>query len=135
MSTVTVTKVKEKPILKDKEADLQKITTSKNLDEVLENVKKLDNTCSFKKCKTNISNFAIDCKYCKGRFCPSHSLPEIHGCGEAVRKDEKEKFNHPYVKLNQENHEKAQTKLNMKLKQMQLERKAKQCSSGKGKKK
>ncbi|XP_045474814.1 DNA-binding protein SMUBP-2 [Harmonia axyridis] len=135
MSTITQTKTKEKPNLKNKESDLQKITASKNLDEVLENVKKLDNSCSYTKCKTSIANFAIDCKYCKGRFCPTHSLPEIHGCGEAVRKDEKEKFNHPYKKLDQENHQKAQTKLTMKLKQLQLERKAKPGNSSKGKKK
>lgn len=132
MSTVTINQTKAN--LKNKEADLQKITASKNLDEVLEKVKKLDNSCSFSKCKTSIANFAIDCKYCRGRFCPTHSLPEIHGCGEAVRKDEKEKFNHPYKKLNQENHEKAQTKLTMKLKQMQLQRKAKQGNPSKSKK-
>ncbi|KAK9873157.1 hypothetical protein WA026_021390 [Henosepilachna vigintioctopunctata] len=130
MSTSTSTKTKEKPKLK--ETELHKITSSsKDLDEILKNVKKIDNTCSFVKCKTSIANFAIDCKYCKGRFCPSHSLPEIHGCGEAVRRDEKDKFNHPYVKLNQEIHEKAQTKLTMKLKQMQLDRKSKQGSSSK----
>lgn len=122
MSTVTVTNSH----VKNKEKDLKEATSSKNLDDVLNKVKKLDNTCSFTKCKTRTTDFAIECKYCNGRFCPAHGLQEIHGCGEAVRKDEKQKFLHPNVKLSQEKHSQAQTKLNMKLKQMQQERKSKQ---------
>ncbi|XP_028143462.1 DNA-binding protein SMUBP-2 [Diabrotica virgifera virgifera] len=106
-------------------ADLSKAVHSKNIDEVLEKVTEIDYRCSFDKCKNRTHNFAIDCKFCKGRFCTSHGLPEIHGCGEAVKKDERKKMLHPEVKLSKEKHSQAQTKLNMKLKQMQLERKPK----------
>ncbi|RZC39798.1 zf-AN1 domain containing protein [Asbolus verrucosus] len=130
--SVTVT---EKSQVKNKEKKLQEATSSKNLEEVLDKVKKLDNTCSFIKCKNRTNDFAIECKYCQGRFCPTHALPEIHGCGEAVRKDERRKYLHPNIKLTEEKHSQAQTKLNMKLRQMQQERKSKQGFGGKGKKK
>lgn len=121
MATVTVTKSK----LKNKEKQLQEATKSDDLDTVLKNIQKIDNVCGFTKCKKRTVDFSIDCKYCSRRFCTTHGLPEIHGCGEAVGKDEKSKFRHPITKLNKEEHEKASTKLNMKLKQMQFERKSK----------
>lgn len=131
-STVTQT---ESQTIKDKGQNLREATASSNLDSVLDKVKKIDNTCSFVKCKNRITDFAIHCKYCNNRFCTTHGLPEIHGCGEAVRRDEKRKFHHPEPTLSKSEHEKANTKLSMKLKQMQFERKAKQASSSKGRKK
>ncbi|KAJ8919654.1 hypothetical protein NQ315_006181 [Exocentrus adspersus] len=129
-STVTQTKTK----LKIKDRDLKEAVNAKDLDEVLQKVTDVDTICHFTKCKNRTKDFAIQCKYCNKRFCTSHGLPEIHGCGEAVRRDEKRKFLHPDVKLSQEKHSQAQTKLTMKLKQMQLERKAKQNLPNKSKK-
>lgn len=127
MATVTVTKSK----LKNKEKQLNEAVNSEDLDTVLKNIQKVDNTCAFTKCKKRTSDFSIDCKYCKQRFCTTHGLPEIHGCGEAVRKDERSKFEHPNVKLGKDEHEKASTKLTMKLKQMQFDRKSKMGSTKK----
>lgn len=121
MTTVTTTKTK----VKNQEKLLQEAVKSDDLDTVLKNIQKVDNVCAFTKCKNRTSDFSIDCKYCSRRYCTSHGLPEIHGCGDAVRKDERSKFEHPITKLNKEEHQKATTKLNMKLKQMQFERKAK----------
>lgn len=135
MATVTQTKTLTDSKIKDLNKDIQEATTSENLDSVLKNVKKIDNTCAFVKCKNRTSDFAIQCKYCNCRFCTTHGLPEIHGCGEAVRRDEKRKYLHPEVKLSSEKHSQAATKLSMKLKQMQLERKSKQGFANKGKKK
>ncbi|KAF2903471.1 hypothetical protein ILUMI_02705 [Ignelater luminosus] len=132
MATVTQTQTKsQESKLKSKNKNLEEATNSNDLDTVLNNIKKVDNTCSFTKCKNRTSDFAIQCKYCTGRFCTTHGLPEIHGCGEAVRRDEKRTFLHPHTKLSQEKHAQASDKLAAKLKQMQFERKAKQC---KGKK-
>lgn len=134
MATITQTKTDSK--VKDLNKDLQEATSSAgDLDSVLKNVKKIDNTCAFLKCKNRTSDFAIQCKYCNSRFCTTHGLPEIHGCGEAVRRDEKRKYLHPDVKLSNEKHSQAQSKLSTKLKQMQLERKSKQGFASKGKKK
>lgn len=133
MSTITETKTENH--VKNKQKDLQQATTSKNEDQAIENVKALDNTCTYTKCKTKTSLFAIDCKFCKGRFCSTHGLPEVHGCGEAIRREERREYLHPEPKLSQDKHDQAQTKLNMKLRQMQLERKSKQGFQSKGKKK
>lgn len=128
-------KIKNAEKIKSKNDALKKAMQSDDLDEVLKNIEKIDNTCCFVKCKTKTSDFAIECKYCGNRFCTSHGLPEIHGCGEAVRKDERQQFLHENPKLSVEKHEKASTKLSMKLKQMQLERKSKQGYKSNEKKK
>ncbi|KAG5887755.1 hypothetical protein JTB14_016107 [Gonioctena quinquepunctata] len=120
--------------IKSKQEDLKDAVKLKNIDEVLEKVKAIDYKCSFKTCKNKTKMFAIDCKFCSGRFCTTHGLPEIHGCGEAVRREEKRKFVHPDVKMSQQKHTDNQTKLAMKLKQIQLERKPK-GSKNKDKKK
>lgn len=134
MSTITKT-VPTEDKLKNKAKELNiAVSGSSDLDTVLNNIKKVDNTCAFAKCKSKTADFAITCKFCNRRFCTSHGLPEIHGCGEAVRREERRKFVHPDIKFNQEKHEKASTKLSMKLKQMQLERKAKPGGSSNKKK-
>lgn len=136
MATTTQTKTQTNSKVKDLNKDFKEATSSgSNLDSVLNNVKKIDNTCAFVKCKNRTSDFAIQCKYCNNRFCTTHGLPEIHGCGEAVRRDEKRKYLHPETKLSNEKHSQASTKLALKLKQMQLERKSKQGFASKGKKK
>lgn len=127
--SATITETKTKNLKKD----LEQATSKGDLDTVLNNVKKLDNTCAFLKCKTKTNDIAIQCKYCSGRFCTTHGLPEIHGCGEAVRRDEKRKYLHPEPKLSDDAHKQASAKLNMKLKQLQQERKSKQAFSSKKK--
>ncbi|XP_053679350.1 DNA-binding protein SMUBP-2 [Anopheles nili] len=105
----------------------------KNLDTVLEAVKIVDLTCDFKGCKQKTNLVGTDCSFCKDRFCFKHSLPEIHGCGEAVKRKERELFLHPMTgkaKAEQYEKQKAQVRLTQKLKQMSLERKQKPSSSG-----
>lgn len=127
MSTIVQTKTKEAK--NKKEQNLKEAMRGNDLDTVLDNVKQIDNACSFTKCKKKTTDFAISCKFCGGRFCTTHGLPEIHGCGEAVRRDEREKFLHPHSKLNQDKHQQASDKLAAKLKQMQVQRKSKQGST------
>uniref|UniRef100_A0A182YHJ3 Uncharacterized protein n=1 Tax=Anopheles stephensi TaxID=30069 RepID=A0A182YHJ3_ANOST len=115
---------------------LQPINTQvvdKNLDRVLEAVKIVDLTCDFKGCKQKTNLVGTDCSFCKDRFCFKHSLPEIHGCGEAVKRKERELFLHPMTgkaKAEQYEKQKAQVRLTQKLKQMSLERKQKPSSGG-----
>ncbi|XP_066249547.1 DNA-binding protein SMUBP-2 [Euwallacea similis] len=134
MSSITQTRT-ENTHVKNKQKELQEATTSKKVDEAIENVKALDNVCTYTKCKTKINLFAIDCKFCKGRFCSTHGLPEVHGCGEAIKREERREYLHPEPKLTKDKHNEVQTKLTMKLKEMQSERKSKQGFQNKGKKK
>lgn len=117
--TQTVTEGK----LKNKQQHLKSALNSSNIDEVLEKVKAVDLVCSYVNCKNRTLNFSVDCKFCGGRFCTTHGLPEIHGCGEAVRRSERKNMTKSTNKVSQEKHSATQAKLSSKLKQMQLERK------------
>ncbi|KAH0621033.1 hypothetical protein JD844_022038 [Phrynosoma platyrhinos] len=46
---------------------------------------KADNTCGFSKCKASITTLGQLCLHCNKRYCLSHHIPEIHGCGEKAK--------------------------------------------------
>ncbi|KAK1942486.1 DNA-binding protein SMUBP-2 [Phytophthora citrophthora] len=51
--------------------------------------------CAFQsssRCKKSTSMLGSVCKFCKLKFCYDHALPEVHGCGDAVRKFERAAF-------------------------------------------
>ena len=56
-----------------------------DLDSLLAEVTLEDATCKFQRCSKHVSLLGIQCKFCKKRYCMEHSLPEIHGCGDAAR--------------------------------------------------
>ncbi|XP_055637854.1 DNA-binding protein SMUBP-2 [Toxorhynchites rutilus septentrionalis] len=117
---------------------LANTTVEQNLEHVLDAVKTVDQTCDYKRCKQKTTMMGSDCGFCKQRFCFKHGLPEIHGCGEAVRKVEREAFLHPLPAKTvqaQEDLKKAQGRLDQKLKQMNLNRKAKPPGAGTSKRK
>ena len=60
------------------------------VDEVLKKVTNSDTTCDFSRCKQKTVLMGQHCDLCKKRFCFKHGLPEIHGCGSAIRKFERE---------------------------------------------
>ncbi|XP_065367575.1 DNA-binding protein SMUBP-2 [Calliphora vicina] len=103
------------------------------LDDVLTAVKDVDNLCDFGRCKTKTSLMGQNCDYCHKRFCFKHGLPEVHGCGEAAKKNERKQFLHPKpVKTirQEEDLEKAKKKLQSKLKDMQVGRMQKTGGGG-----
>ncbi|CAO1405946.1 unnamed protein product [Diamesa serratosioi] len=115
---------------------LDKISESdlnSNLDTVLKDVKKSDDTCDYKTCKQKTNLMGQNCSFCSKRYCYKHGLPEAHtsqtNCAELVKKKEREEFLHPKIDTRKsaakKDHAKAQNTLTNKLKQMQLERKAK----------
>ncbi|XP_055384019.1 DNA-binding protein SMUBP-2 [Condylostylus longicornis] len=95
------------------------------LNDVVQEVKIIDSTCDFNKCKTKTNLMGQDCLLCKQRYCFKHNLPEVHGCGSAVKRDEREKFLHPkpLKTIRQEQELKdAKKRLNSKLKDMSITR-------------
>ncbi|KAJ7344288.1 hypothetical protein JRQ81_000238 [Phrynocephalus forsythii] len=88
------------------EADLQEITGRKqkheakgkaviktkaeeaaeeDLDAMISATIKADNTCGFFKCKASVATLGQLCLHCNKRYCLSHHIPEIHGCGEKAK--------------------------------------------------
>lgn len=46
---------------------------------------KLDEICGFKKCKVKVKTLGQNCEFCLRRFCLSHHIAEIHGCGDVAK--------------------------------------------------
>lgn len=45
----------------------------------------VNSKCGFSKCKQKTQIMGVDCQFCRLRFCFSHSLPEVHGCGHEAK--------------------------------------------------
>ncbi|XP_033095594.1 DNA-binding protein SMUBP-2-like [Anneissia japonica] len=80
--------------LKDNDKSVTKKKAKQNQKKVIEKVDgddfealiaaavKGDNTCNFVKCKEKIALIGQLCIFCNRRYCLSHHMPEIHGCGD-----------------------------------------------------
>ena len=45
----------------------------------------LNTKCQFPKCKASTSCLGQNCEFCAKRYCLSHHIPEVHGCGDAAK--------------------------------------------------
>nr|XP_020639747.1 DNA-binding protein SMUBP-2 [Pogona vitticeps] len=72
---------KGKATLKSKVED----AAEEDFDAMISAAIKDDNTCSFFKCKASIATLGQLCPHCNKRYCLSHHIPEIHGCGEKAK--------------------------------------------------
>jgi len=43
------------------------------------------NVCQFRACRDSVKTLGRICTFCNEKFCFSHIIPEIHGCGEAAK--------------------------------------------------
>ena len=109
---------------------------SDDIDTLIATVKKMDNFCCFKKCKTSVQTLCNVCSFCQGRYCMSHHMPEVHGCGDAARADARAKISKegvlyrgsgvPDKKPDAAKKAQLQKKLDHKLSEMSSKRKIKQ---------
>ncbi|KAG3179374.1 DNA-binding protein [Phytophthora cactorum] len=79
--------------LKDGEDELEFLTRQANK----------SSSCAFQsssRCKKSTSMLGSVCKFCKLKFCYDHALPEVHGCGDAVRKFERAAFQQQMTRSN-----------------------------------
>lgn len=89
----STTKAESKLTPENKLKDVKKISLKENLKESTEDdfdsliaaAIKLDNSCAFIKCKVKTHVLGQTCKFCGHRFCMSHGMPEIHGCGQLAK--------------------------------------------------
>ncbi|KAI6053984.1 DNA-binding protein SMUBP-2 [Marmota monax] len=56
-----------------------------DFDTLLSAAMKADSTCAFAKCSASVVTLGQLCQLCGHRYCLSHHLPEVHGCGEKAR--------------------------------------------------
>ncbi|XP_044125876.1 DNA-binding protein SMUBP-2 [Bufo gargarizans] len=56
-----------------------------NFDALIAAVVKADSTCGFAKCKSSVVTVGDFCIHCNKRYCLSHHIPEVHGCGDRAK--------------------------------------------------
>lgn len=77
-----------KPKTKNKKKakkEAQPAEDTEDFDALIAAAMKENTTCAFDKCKTLTATLGMNCEFCARRFCLSHHIPEIHGCGDAAR--------------------------------------------------
>ncbi|KYO41590.1 DNA-binding protein SMUBP-2 [Alligator mississippiensis] len=60
-------------------------TAEEDIDTLISAVVKADNTCGFPRCKASVTTLGQLCLHCNKRYCLSHHIPEVHGCGEKAK--------------------------------------------------
>ncbi|XP_064637243.1 DNA-binding protein SMUBP-2-like isoform X2 [Lineus longissimus] len=56
-----------------------------DFDALIAAASKVDNVCNFVRCKTSTTCVGQKCDFCALRFCLSHHIPEVHGCGDEAK--------------------------------------------------
>jgi len=59
--------------------------SEEDFDSLCEQFQSLDKVCNYTRCKTLVSTLGVTCTFCRIRFCLTHSMAEVHGCGEEAR--------------------------------------------------
>ncbi|KAL1787993.1 DNA-binding protein SMUBP-2 [Sigmodon hispidus] len=78
-------KAPQKKKKRDMKGPVAALPCEEDFDALVSAVVKADNTCSFAKCSASTTTLGQFCMHCSRRYCLSHHLPEIHGCGEKAR--------------------------------------------------
>nr|XP_013803730.1 PREDICTED: DNA-binding protein SMUBP-2 [Apteryx mantelli mantelli] len=58
---------------------------AEDIDALISAAVKADNTCGFPRCKASVTTLGQLCLHCNRRYCLSHHIPEVHGCGEKAK--------------------------------------------------
>ncbi|XP_065542802.1 DNA-binding protein SMUBP-2 isoform X2 [Lathamus discolor] len=56
-----------------------------DIDALISAAVKADNTCGFPRCTASVTTLGQLCHHCHRRFCLSHRIPEVHGCGDKAK--------------------------------------------------
>ncbi|XP_050808766.1 DNA-binding protein SMUBP-2 isoform X2 [Gopherus flavomarginatus] len=58
---------------------------AEDIDALISAAVQADNICGFPRCKASVTTLGQLCLHCNKRYCLSHHIPEIHGCGEKAK--------------------------------------------------
>ncbi|XP_076971556.1 DNA-binding protein SMUBP-2 isoform X2 [Tamandua tetradactyla] len=102
---------------------------------------KADNTCGFPKCTASVVTLGQLCLHCGRRYCLSHHLPEVHGCGERARAQARQRISREGVlcagsgtkdrSLDPAKRAQLQRRLDRRLDELTSQRKSKKKEQGK----
>ncbi|KAM8816062.1 DNA-binding protein SMUBP-2 [Rhynchonycteris naso] len=102
---------------------------------------KADNTCALAKCTASVVTLGQLCPHCGRRYCLSHCLPEIHGCGDRARAHARQRISQEGVlyagsgtkdrSLDPARRAQLQQRLDRKLDQLSGQRKSRRKEQGK----
>ncbi|NXX48694.1 SMBP2 protein, partial [Tricholaema leucomelas] len=56
-----------------------------DIDALISAAVQADSTCGFPCCKASVTVLGQLCAHCNRRYCLSHHIPEVHGCGEKAK--------------------------------------------------
>ncbi|NWW84214.1 SMBP2 protein, partial [Rhynochetos jubatus] len=56
-----------------------------DLDALISAAVKADAACGFPRCTASVTTLGQLCLHCSRRYCLSHHVPEVHGCGEKAK--------------------------------------------------
>ncbi|XP_054722427.1 DNA-binding protein SMUBP-2-like [Uloborus diversus] len=126
---------KTKPKLKTLKLKDSVDASEDNFDDLIQQAMKADNTCSFESCKKGVAILSQVCQHCRCRFCFSHFMPEVHGCGDAAKAYARSQIRkdgvlypgsgRPQKKTDAIKHSYLQKKLDKKLTELSQQRKSK----------
>ncbi|XP_068004608.1 DNA-binding protein SMUBP-2 isoform X2 [Melanerpes formicivorus] len=56
-----------------------------DIDALISAAVRADSTCGFPACRASVTVLGQLCPHCRRRYCLSHHIPEVHGCGEKAK--------------------------------------------------
>ena len=60
--------------------------SDEDIDTLLTEMTQMDSRCNFPSCKKNTNLLDITCSFCHRKFCMTHNMAEVHGCGETAKR-------------------------------------------------
>jgi ATP-dependent RNA/DNA helicase IGHMBP2 len=70
---------------KSKKSKKGEVHEEEDFDSMLASFHKKDTVCNYPKCKALTATIGVNCPFCRVRFCLTHSMAEVHGCGPAAK--------------------------------------------------
>ena len=61
-------------------------TKDDDLDTLISEFTNQDSTCAHPRCNKSVTLIGFKCSHCSRKHCVEHNLPEIHGCGDNVKR-------------------------------------------------
>ena len=64
--------------------------SEEDLDALISEIKLSDSTCRYPGCKKSVNLLGMRCQFCSNKYCMSHNIPELHGCGLEAKRHARE---------------------------------------------